>query len=65
MLQMTELAGQGGTVLADSRKEIKFVGTDSCRPIKMAHEASDDCSKNGVGHIMPDNDRLGQGRPVT
>lgn len=44
-LQMTELAGQGGAVPVNSRKETKSVSTDSCRPIKMAHEAIEDCSK--------------------
>lgn len=45
MLQMTELAGQGGADPADSRKETKSVGTDSCRPIKIAHEAIEGFSK--------------------
>lgn len=45
MLQMIELAGQGGAVRADSRKETKSVHTDSCSPIKMAHEATEASSK--------------------
>lgn len=45
MLQMIELARQGGAVPADSRKETKSVRTDSCSLIKMAHEATKASSK--------------------
>lgn len=45
MFQMIELAGQGGAIPADSRKETKSVSTDSCSRMKMAHEATKASSK--------------------